>query len=83
MLIEASQIEDNVLRDLASSSYCAIITDESTDISVLKQLVLAVRYVLSTGDATISFLVIVDLQEGIAKSIEAALVKIMETKSID
>ena len=44
----SAQIEDNILRDLASSKYFAIMTDESTDISVLKQLVLVVRYVLPT-----------------------------------
>lgn len=68
--ILSAQIEDNVLQDLASSRYFAIMTDESTDISVLKQLVLVVRYVLPKGDITTSFLAIVDLQDGTAESIE-------------
>ena len=77
------QIEDDVLQDLPSSSYCALMTDESTDISVLKQLVLVARYILPTGDVTTSFLAIVDLPDGTAESIEVAVVDIAEQKSID
>ena len=76
------QIQDDVLRDLASSSYFALITDESTDVSVLKQLVLVARYILPKGDVTTSFLAIVDLPDGTAESIEAAIVRITEQKSI-
>lgn len=47
------QIEDDMLQGLASSSYFSLMTDESTDISVLKQLVLVARYLLPTGDVTI------------------------------
>ena len=77
------QIEDDVLQNLASSSYFALMTDESTDISVLKQLVLVARYILPTGDVTTSFLAIADLPDGTAQSIEAAMMQITEQKSID
>ena len=50
------QIEDGVLHNLASF---AQMTDELTDISVLKQLVLVARYILPAGDVTTSFLTIV------------------------
>ena len=43
--ILSAQIEDNVLQDLASSSYFAIMTDKCIDNSVLNQLVQVVRYV--------------------------------------
>ena len=58
-------------------------TNESTDISVLKQLVLVVRYHLPTGDVTTSLLAIDDLPDGTADSIETAILKIADTKSVD
>lgn len=77
------QIEDDVLQDLPSSSCFSLLTDESTDISVLKQLVVVARYILPSGDVTTSFLAIVDLPDGTAESIEAVLLDITEKKSID
>ena len=70
-----------MLRDLATLP--SLMTNESTDISVLKQFVLVARYILPTGDVTTSFLAIVDLPDGTAESIEAAVVGITEHKSIN
>ena len=58
-------------------------TDESTDISVLKQLVLVARYVLPTGDVTSSFVAIEGLADGTAETIEAAIIDITSKKSVD
>ena len=77
------QLEEDTLQQLVSSTYFSIMTDESTDISVLKQLVLVVRYLLPTGDVTTSFLAIDDLPDGTAETIEAAILKITDTKSVD
>ena len=73
----------NTLQQLASSTYFSIMTDESTDISVLKQLVLVVSYLLPTGNVTTSFLAIDDIPDGTAETIEAAILKITDTKSVD
>ena len=51
----SSQVEEDTLQQLASSTYLSLMTDESTDISVLKQLVLVIRYLLPTGNVTTSF----------------------------
>lgn len=67
------QVEEDTLQQLALSTYFSIMTDESTDISVLKQLVLVVCYLLPTGNVTISFLAIDDLPDGTAETIEAAI----------
>ena len=48
-------------------------TDESTDISVIKQLVLVARYILPTGDVTTRFVAIDDLSDGKAETIEATM----------
>ena len=49
-------------------------TDESTDIAVLKQLVLVGRYLTDEGLKT-SFLCITDIPNGTAKTIEGAIHK--------
>ena len=49
-------------------------TDESTDISVLKQLVLVGRYLTDEGMKT-SFLCITDISNGTAETIERAILK--------
>ena len=58
-------------------------TDESTDISVLKQLVLVARYILTTGDVTTSFVAIEDLAYGKAETIETAIIDITNKKSVE
>ena len=55
------------------------VLDESTYISVLKQLVLVACYILHTGDVTtsfVAFLAIDDLPDGTAETIEHALIGI-------
>lgn len=78
------QLEVDTLQQLASSTYFSM-TNESTDISVLEQLILVVRYHLPTGDVTTSLLAIDDLPDGTADSIEtgSAILKIADTKSVD
>ena len=57
-------------------------TDESTDIAVLKQLVLVVRYVTEEGVKT-SFLLIRDIHNGTAETIEAALLQGLVDKGLN
>ena len=44
-----SVVEEQILEDIRSSDFFALMTDESTDIAILKQLVLVARYVTKTG----------------------------------
>lgn len=77
------QVEDDILEKVTSSTYFSLMIDESTDIAVLKQLVLVARYILPTGDVTTSFLAIDDLPDRTAETIEHALIGITSKKSID
>ena len=77
------EIEKNTLQKLSSSTYFSLMTDESTDISVLKQLVLVARYILTTGDVTTSFVAIEDLADGKAETIETAIIDITNKKSVE
>ena len=56
-------------------------TDESTDIAVLKQLVLVGRYLTDDGIKT-SFLCITDILNGTAETIEGAVLKFMSEKAL-
>ena len=64
------QIKDSVLHNLASF---AQMTDELTDISVLKQLVLVAHYILPAGDVTTSFLTIVRFQDMAMKNLRCCM----------
>ena len=75
-------IEEHILSDLTSSEFFALMTDESTDTSVLKQLALMVRYATGEGIKT-SYLNIRDLVNGRAETIESALLQVLRDKSID
>ena len=57
-------------------------TDESTDIAILKQLVLVARYMTETGVKT-SFLFIQDIHDGMAETIETALLQGLVEKLLD
>ena len=56
-------------------------TDESTDISVLKQLVLVGRYLTDEGAKT-SFLCITDIPNGTAETIEGAMLTYISDKTL-
>jgi len=65
-------IEEQILSDLQSSEFFALMTDESTDIAVVKQLVLVGQYLTDSGIKT-SFLQIRDIANGTAETIEGAI----------
>ena len=54
-------------------------TDESTDISVLKQLVLVGKYLTHDGVRT-SFLTITDIPNGTAETIEGVMLNFMRER---
>ena len=74
-------IDEDILTSLRQSAYYSLMTDESTDIAVLKQLVLVARYVDAEGVKT-SFLNICDIFDGTAKTIEAAILNYVDSKSL-
>lgn len=57
--------------------------DESTDVSVLKQLVLVARLVTDTEGVKTSFLNVADIFDGTAETIEAAILKYFDNKSLE
>ena len=74
-------IEEKILFDLQSSEFFSLMTDESTDISVLKQLVLVGKYLTHDGVRT-SFLTITDIPNGTAETIEGVMLNFMREKGL-
>jgi hypothetical protein len=74
-------IEEQILSDLQSSEFFSLMTDESTDICVLKQLVLVGRYLTDEGVKT-SFLCITDIPNGTAETIEGAMLTYISDKAL-
>ena len=70
--LEVSLVLEDVLDDMRRSSAFSIMVDESTDVSVLKQLVLYGRAVAG-GKLKTRFLKIVDIEDGKATTIVDAI----------
>ena len=74
-------IQESVLQSFRDSTYFSLMVDESTDISVLKQLVLYGRTVVK-GKLKSCFLKIVDLEDGKALTITNAITSYLETAGL-
>jgi len=74
-------IEEQILSDLQSSQFFSLMTDESTEIAVLKQLVLVGRYLTDDGIKT-SFLRITDVPNGTAETITGAMLKFVNDNTL-
>ena len=51
---------------MKASPYFTLMTDEYTDMAILKQLVMVAHYVLPTGEAETNYMHIVDIPYGTA-----------------
>ena len=77
----SSVIEEKILLEMQCSSYFSLMTDESIDIAVLKQLVLVGRYQMSDSGVKTSFLHVQDMRNGKAETIEEAILNFLQTNS--
>ena len=77
----SATIEEEILQVISTSPLISILCDESTDIAILKQLVVYVRYI-KNGEVVTRFLKIQDLFDGTAVTIEAALIDILSKLQI-
>ena len=74
-------IEEQIISDLQSSDFFSLMTDKSTDIAVLKQLLLVGRYLTDEGVKT-SFLCITDIPNGTAETIEGSMLRFVRDKAL-
>ena len=81
--VMSDQIKSVQLKALLSSPYYSIMVDETTNISIVKEMVLYARFISCT-DGTIvnSFLKIVELSDGRAETVEEVILAYLRTNSI-
>ena len=77
----SATVEEEILQDIRASPLISILCDESTDIAIVKQLVVYVRYI-KNGKTVTRFLKIQDLFDGTAVTIETALLEILSKLQI-
>ncbi|KAK0135006.1 Zinc finger protein 862 [Merluccius polli] len=80
--ILAAVIERPILQAIRTSQAVGLELDESTDVSVLRQLDIHVRYLDQEGKLCCHFLALVPIQDGKADSIVGAVREVVEKKEI-
>jgi len=79
----SDQIEAVQLKSLLNSLYYSLMVDETTDISIVKEMVLYTRFFdCNNGSVVTFFLKIMELRDGRAESIEDATLSYLRTNSI-
>ena len=76
------QLRERQLTELCHSDHYSVMIDESTDISVIKELVIYARYLSASGEVKNVFLSIVELPNSTADVIEESLVSFLDKSSI-
>ena len=71
--VMGEQVEQDKLNDLLASPVFSILIDETTDIAVISEMVIYVRYLDANAHACTIFLKITELPNGCAETIESAL----------
>ena len=75
-------VENDIIQDLQVCSFYSLMADESTDISVSKNLILYVRYIKSCKSLT-RYLKLITLTQGDAETIYTAISHLLRDNNID
>ena len=75
-------IEQAQLRDLLASPVYSLLIDETTDIAIIKEMVIYARFINLDAQIQTAFLRIVELANGFAVTIEEALMTFLDKYSI-
>ena len=79
----SSTIERDIIVKVKASPYLSLMIDESTDMAILKQLVLVAHYLLPTGDVETNYIHICDISDGTATTIEDAILSYLDNKELN
>ena len=80
--VMGEQIEQEQLENLLSSPFYSIMVDETTDVAILKEMVVYIRYLSPAAKVCTSFLTIIELPNGTAETVEKYLTTYLESKLI-
>ena len=76
------ELQRNNLQRLLSDSCYLIMIDETTDTSIIKEMVIYTRYISPEAEVCTSFLAIVELPNGTSETVEKALTNYLESNNI-
>ena len=76
------QMELEILENLLSSPLYSIMIDETTNVAIMKEMVVYVLYLTSEGNVVTSFLSIIQLPDSKANTVEYHLIAYLESKHI-
>ena len=76
------QMEQEILENLWSSPHYSVTIDETTDIAIIKEMVVYALYLAPGGRVVTSFLSIIPLPDGKANTVEQHLIAYLEGKNI-
>ena len=79
--VVSDQIKQKQLQQVSSSPFYSVMIDESTDVAILKEMVVYARYI-SDGDVKTTFLHISELFNGKADTIESSLLACLEENDL-
>lgn len=80
--IIGSSLEQQQLQNLHLSPFFSLMIDETTDVSVLNELVIYARYITPSADVKTSFMSITALFNGTAETIEKAVATFLDDKDL-
>lgn len=80
--VMGEQLQQENVQHLLSSPCYSIMIDETTDISIIKEMVIYTRYISSEAEVCTSFLAIVELPNGTAETVEKALTTYLDDNNI-
>ena len=80
--VTGGQIERDQFESLLSSPFFSIMIDESTDVAVLTEMVIYVRYISPEAEVCTHFLTITELPDGTAETIERTVTTYLEHKGL-
>ncbi|XP_070538588.1 E3 SUMO-protein ligase KIAA1586-like [Ptychodera flava] len=62
-------IREEILEKVKQSNFVSLLIDETTDISIMKQLIIYSKYLLKSGESKVSFLGIEEVCDGRAETL--------------
>ena len=77
-----SQIEEQQLQEVKKSPWFSLMIDESTDVAVLNEMVVYIRYITPNAEVKTSFMKILELFNGTAQTIEEAVVNYLDNTNL-
>ncbi|XP_078000900.1 zinc finger protein 862-like [Glandiceps talaboti] len=75
-------IRSDVLSAVQKSKFLSVLIDETTDVAILKQMILYSKYMVANGDTKVSFLGMIEVPDGTASTLKNAVTTFADENGI-